>query len=157
MNALIMARVLHLLGVVLWIGGVATVTLVILPAVRRFKDPAEGTALFERIEGRFAWQARAWILLVGATGFYLSWMLDLWDRFRSPHYWWMHAMVVIWAIFVLMLFVLEPLFLDRWFAKRAAVAPADTFRLIQSLHGFLLIVSLLTAAGAAAGSHGWTF
>ncbi|MGE5768995.1 MAG: hypothetical protein ACM32G_01715 [Betaproteobacteria bacterium] len=37
-----------------------------------FKDPAEGTALFERIEGRFAWQARAWILLVGATGFYLS-------------------------------------------------------------------------------------
>jgi len=41
---------------------------------------------FERIEGRFAWQARAWTLLVGATGFYLSWMLDLWDRFRSPHY-----------------------------------------------------------------------
>jgi uncharacterized membrane protein len=38
MDPAIAARALHVLGVVLWIGGVAFVTTVLLPAVRRIKD-----------------------------------------------------------------------------------------------------------------------
>jgi hypothetical protein len=56
-----------------------------------------------------------------------------------------------------MLFVLEPLFLHRWFHARAKTKPAETFRLIVGLHWFLLIISLITVAGAAAGSHGAMF
>ena len=41
----------------LWIGGVAMVTTGLLPAVRRFKSPAERIAFFVTIERRFAWQA----------------------------------------------------------------------------------------------------
>ena len=33
--------------------------------------------------------------------------------------------------------------------------PAGTFRVIRRLHWLLLAVSLITVAGAAAGSHGW--
>ena len=148
------ARAVHVFGVVLWIGGVAFVTTVLLPAVRRMKDPKERVAFFEAIEGRFAWQARVTTLIVGISGFYLIEKWHLWDRFLDPAYWWMHAMVLVWAIFTVMLFIAEPLFLHRWFLKRAAEKPEDTFRLIQRLHWVLLVVSLITVIGATAGSHG---
>ena len=68
MDPAIAARALHVLGVVLWIGGVAFVTTVLLPAVRRLKAPEERVEFFETLERRFAWQARGTTLLVGATG-----------------------------------------------------------------------------------------
>ena len=61
----ILARVVHVLGVVLWIGGVAFVTTVLLPALRRTADPARRLALFEELEGRFAFQARIVTVLTG--------------------------------------------------------------------------------------------
>jgi uncharacterized membrane protein len=154
MDDTIIARALHVLGVVLWIGGVGFVTTVLLPAVRRMKSPAERVAFFETVERSFAWQARATTLLVGLSGFYLAYRWDLWDRFREPGYWWMHAMVLVWAIFSAMLFVAEPLFLHRWFLERATRRPEETFALIQRLHWVLLAVSLITVLGAVAGSHG---
>ena len=140
-------------GVVLWIGGVGFVTTVLLPAVRRMKDPAERVAFFEAFEGRFAWQARFTTLLVEATGFYMADAWDLWDRFAQPVFWWIHAMVAIWVVFTVMLFVAEPLFLHRWFLARARMKPIETFRLIERMHWFLLAVSLMTVLGAVAGIH----
>jgi len=148
------ARALHVLGVVLWIGGVGFVTTVLLPAVRRMKDPGERVAFFEKVEGRFAWQARGTTLLVGASGLYLVHAWDLWDRFAQPAYWWMHAMVFVWAVFSAMLFMAEPLFLHRWFLARATRRPEATFRLIQVMHWVLLAISLVTVLGATMGSHG---
>jgi len=157
MDDVTIARMLHVVGVVLWIGGVGFVTTVLLPAVRRLKDPQERVSFFEEIEGRFAWQARATTLLVGVSGFYITAAWDLWSRFESAAYWWMHAMVVVWIVFTAMLFVVEPLFLHRWFLARALQEPHATFRLIERLHWVLLAVSTLTIFGAVAGSHGMVF
>ena len=157
MDDLTIARALHVVGVVLWIGGVGLVTTVLLPAVRRLRAPAERYPLFEAIEGRFARQARASTLLVGVTGLYLVWTQDLWDRFLDASFWWMHAMVAVWLLFTAMLFVLEPLWLHRWFTAAAARRPEQTFRLVVVLHWLLLTVSLVTVFGAVAGSHGASF
>ena len=131
------------------------VTTVLLPAIRARFGAADGFAMFHVLERRFAWQARLTTALAGASGFWMTWRLELWDRFRDPSYWWMTAMVLVWAVFTLMLFVAEPLFLDRWLHRRAARAPEATYRAVQWLHVGLLVVSLITAAGAVAGSHGW--
>jgi uncharacterized membrane protein len=155
MDDVALARVIHVVAVVFWIGGVAMVTTVLLPAVRRFKAPAERVAFFEAVERRFAGQARVATLLVGLSGFHMIARLDLWDRFDDPAFWWMHAMVALWAIFSLMLFVLEPLFLHRWFLRRAEHAPEATFALVSRLHWVLLTLSVVTVAGAVAGAHGW--
>ena len=64
-------------------------------------------------------------------------------------------MVVVWALFTLMLFVLEPLVLHRWFNTRARHDPEGVLALIVRLHWILLGVSLVTVAGAVAGSHGY--
>jgi len=155
-DSAILVRTLHVLGVVLWIGGVAFVTTVLLPSVRRMKSAEERVAFFEAVEGRFAWQARVTTLLVGATGFHLTAAWDLWDRFSSAGYWWMHAMVAVWVVFTVMLFVAEPLFLHRWFLERARRDPEGTFRRIERMHRVLLTVSLVTVVGAVAGAHGWS-
>ena len=90
MNDLAIARAVHVLAVVIWIGGVGMVTTVILPVVRRARMPTEGQALLEAVEQRFIWQARIATLLVAASGFYMVERLDLWDRFRDIEFWWMH-------------------------------------------------------------------
>ena len=155
MEWLIAARVLHVLGVVLWIGGVALATTVLLPATRRMKAPEERVEFFESIERGFAWQARITTLVTGASGLYLVHALGLWQRFAHIEFWWMHAMVAVWVVFALMLFVLEPLVLHRWFERRARRDPERVFALIVRLHWILLGASLLTVAGAVAGSHGY--
>jgi uncharacterized membrane protein len=149
------ARAIHVLAVVLWIGGVAMVTTVLLPAVRRQAENGEQLEFFERLESRFAAQARWTTVLAGASGFWLVWRFDLWARFAEPRFWWMHAMVAIWAIFTLMLFVLEPLFLHRRLRERSRREPSGTFVLIQRFHWVLLLLSLITVFGAVAGSHGY--
>jgi uncharacterized membrane protein len=157
MEAWAYARALHVIGVVLWIGGVSMVTLSLLPAAREACNADNPLELFDRVERRFARQSRWTTVLVGATGFYLVYALDLWHRFTQPAYWWMAAMVLVWALFTLMLFILEPLVLHRWFEQRARRDSAGTVRLIVRMHWLLLVLSLLTIAGAVAGSHGVFF
>jgi uncharacterized membrane protein len=147
------ARALHVLAVVLWIGGVAMVTTVLLPTVRSLRSE-EALAAFERLEHRFAAQARWTTLLAGASGFYLAYAMDLWWRFAELRYWWMHAMVLVWLVFTLMLFVLEPFVLHRKLARDGARDPAATLRRTAWLHALLLALSVATIAGAVAGSHG---
>ena len=157
MDDLAIARALHVLAIVVWIGGVAMVTSVILPAVRRMAKPNERIAFFESIERRFAFQARVSTLLAAVTGFYMVYRLKLWDRFLDARCWWMHAMVAVWAVFTLVLFVLEPLVLHRVSDERAQRDPEGTFRLVERLHWVLLTLSLVTTLGAVAGVHGAFF
>src|SRR5690348_16441707 len=102
----ILARAVHVLAILLWIGGVAFVTMVLLPAVRRSTSPEQRLAEFHRVEARFAPQARLWVLAAGLSGMWMTWRADLWDRFADPHFWWMHAMVAVWLAFAAMLFVI---------------------------------------------------
>src|SRR5680860_1182750 len=98
MEGAIIARVLHVLGVVLWIGGVAMVTTVLLPATKRMKTPVERVMFFETVERGFALQARITTLVTGLSGLYLVYQLDLWRRFAQIEFWWMHAMVLVLSL-----------------------------------------------------------
>ena len=72
MDDVVVARALHVLAIVIWIGGVAMVTMVVLPALRRGDLGANRLQVFEAIERRFAWHARAATIIVGLTGFYMT-------------------------------------------------------------------------------------
>jgi uncharacterized membrane protein len=157
MDDVTIALAIHVLAVVLWIGGVAMVTTVLLPAVRRFKSAAERNAFFETIERRFAWQARGTTVLAGASGFCMMYRLNLCSEMLTIEYWWLGAMVAVWLLFTLMLFIVEPLFFDRWFVTRARHAPESAFARLQRFHWVLLVLSLVTILGAVAGSHGLSF
>jgi uncharacterized membrane protein len=151
------ARLLHILAVIHWIGGVSLVTAVILPAVARFSEPSRRVAVFEEIENRFSFQAKISVTLAGLSGLYMTYRLDAWDRFADMQFWWMHAMAVVWAIFTFILFVAEPLFLHDWFRRRATADPERTFALLQRAHWVLLTLSVATIAGAVLGARNVMF
>jgi len=149
------ARAFHVLAVVIWIGGVAMATTVVLPSVLRGDLGEQKLLAFRAIQRRFVWQARTAVIIVGLTGIYMTARLNLWSRFQSAEFWWMHAMVLVWAIFTLMLFVVEPFVLRRQ-VKQTDNGDADNkFRRMRRMHQILLSMSLIAVAGAVAGSHGW--
>jgi uncharacterized membrane protein len=150
-----LARIIHVIAVILWIGGVAMVTTVIIPAIKRIKSKDEQIKTFEQIEGRFALQAKITTLLTGVSGFYMLYELDGWHRYFDFKYWWIHAMTLVWILFTLVLYVLEPLVLHKLFKKYAEKNPKKTFEFIHKVHWILLMLSLIATAGAVAGSHGW--
>ena len=156
MDDVVIARALHVLAVAIWIGGVTMVTTVVLPAVRRGDLGPDRLGAFHAIEHRFAWQARAAVIIAGATGFYMTARLDLWERFRSAQFWWMHAMVCVWVLFTFILFVAEPLILHRYFRAWATATPEVAFAWLHRAHLVLLALSLITIFGAVAGSQGWS-
>lgn len=148
------ALAFHLLAIIHWIGGLAFVTLIVLPLARLRSTGKEGVALFDSVERRFAAQVRFSIPVAGATGLWMTYPMDLWGRFADPHFWWMSAMLGLWLVFVLMVFVLEPLLHER-FEQQARLDPASTLRRITRLHVFLLTLAALTVLGAVAGGRGF--
>ncbi|MDP3313910.1 hypothetical protein [Lutibacter sp.] len=155
MEYLTFARVLHVLSVVLWIGGVSMVTTVIIPAVKKMKSKEEQIETFEKIEGRFALQAKITTLITGLSGIYMVYASNAWNRFLEPRFWWFHTMVIVWVLFTVVLYILEPFVLHKLFKKQVAKNPEKTFNFIHKAHWALLILSLATIFGAVAGCHGW--
>jgi len=66
-----LARAVHVLALVHWIGGVAMVTTIVLPRARALADAQTALSTFEMFESRFAAQARVSIFLAGLSGFYM--------------------------------------------------------------------------------------
>lgn len=153
MNDILVARIIHVLAVVHWIGGVAFVTLVILPLARRQADQAFGRRLFLEAERRFSAQVRVTLPLAGAAGFWMVWRMDLWFRFADADFWWMSAMVGLWAVFMVLVFVLEPL-LGGQIDRRLRDRPRQALALLERLHGLLLAAAAITILGTLAGVHG---
>lgn len=153
---LIFARALHVLAIVHWIGGVAFVTLGVLPFAMSRSSAVDGFALFEAVEHRFAAQVRFSIPIAGAAGLWLTYRMNLWERFSDLHFWWMGAMFVLWLIFMIVVFIVEPLF-NAKFELLAKRDPSFALRRLARLHQILLAASMLTVLGAVAGAHGFIF
>jgi uncharacterized membrane protein len=150
----VLARGMHVLAVVIWIGGVAFITTVLLPALKKMVGSEQRVTLFEQLEHKFSWQAKVTTLATGISGFYMLEFLDAWQRYQEPNFWWLHLMTFVWLVFTVVLFVLEPLFLHRWFLEQAKKDSEKTFNKILRMHQILLSLSLIAVFGAVAGAHG---
>jgi uncharacterized membrane protein len=151
-----LARALHVLFIVHWIGGVAFVTLIALPLARASEDAGKGWALFEAVERRFSRQVKWSIPLAGLTGLWMVWRLDLWADFADPGFWQLDAMVLLWAVFMAAVFVVEPAAHAR-IAAEAARDPQAVLKRVQRAHLVLLAAAIVTILGAVAGANGGLF
>ncbi len=151
---LALARAIHVLALVHWIGGVAVVTTIVLPRARALPDAKAAIAAFAGFELRFASQARISILLVGLTGAYMLARLDAWDRFRYASFWWLDLMVAVWMLFALMVYVLEPLLIHRLFHEFALRNKDRAFAVAIGLHAAALIISAFAIGAGVFGAHG---
>lgn len=151
-----MFRIIHVLAVVHWIGGLLFVTFVLLPSLSEF-EPARRLPLFDALERRFARQARVSTLLAGISGFYMLHAYDHWSRVLGPRFWWFGAMIALCALLVVMLFIAEPLVLHSRFSAAAKRNPDRAFRIALRGHRLLSLVALITVLGAVGGAHGLFF
>ncbi len=153
----VIARAVHVVSVVMWIGGVYFVTTVLIPKLRCEKDHQIRLEQFESIERRFALQAKFITVIAGLSGFYMVHFLNAWERFYYIQFWWLQLMSFVWLVFTVVLFILEPLVLHRWFHKNAETNSDRTFALLHNFHKVILTLSLVAVFGAVAGSHGFQF
>jgi uncharacterized membrane protein len=148
------ARALHVLALVHWIGGVAMVTTIVLPRARALADAHAALTAFEAFEGPFAAQARFSILLAGLSGFYMLKKFQTWTILLDPAFWWLALMVAVWAVFALIVFVLEPLVLHRLFHDYALLDKHRAFSLAIRLHALALTISCVVIVAGVLGSLG---
>ncbi len=156
-NLFVIARAIHVVSVVMWIGGVYFVTTVLIPKLRNEKDHIIRLAQFEATESRFALQAKFITLIAGLSGFYMVSFLSGWQRYQYIEFWWLHLMSFVWLVFTVVLFVLEPFVLHRWFHHQAEINSDRAFALLHNFHKVILTVSLVAIFGAVTGSHGFQY
>jgi len=93
LDDLALARAIHILALVHWIGGVAVVTTIVLPRAYALPNVKEAVAAFEAFEQRFASPARISILLVGLSGAYMLIGAGAWYRLQEASFWWLQLMI----------------------------------------------------------------
>ena len=157
-------HIIHLFSVVLWIGSLAFVTAVVLPMILNNPDALGKVLLFRGIERRFARAAKALNLITGLSGFVMVFIMG-WHRviFTRPGIP-LLIMTLIWLFWFVMLFALEPIIIKRMLDRMARNAKEHggleidaVFRRMQSMHWFLLLLSLVAVASGAVFVHGPLF
>jgi hypothetical protein len=68
--------------------------------------------------------------------------MGAWDRYQQVQFWRIHLMTLIWFIFTIVLFVLEPLFLHRRFNQMATENSDKAFSLLHRMHKILFGLEL---------------
>lgn len=153
MSDLTIARAIHILSVVIWMGGVSFVTIVLIPMLRRSSFQQDQLTIFNIVENRFASIARIMVLLAGISGFYMTYKLEAWSRFSQLQFFWMHAMVFVWSLFFLALFVIEPFILRNHGRMVKDGHSITNLRKTQIVHSIILVLSLTTLVISVLGAH----
>lgn len=157
MADLTIARAIHILSIVIWMGGVAFVTMVLIPVIRSTSFKTEQLLIFNAVENRFASIARIVVILAGMSGFYMADKMNAWGRFLEAQYFWMHAMVLIWLMFVIALFVIEPFFIKNHGRMVKDGHNIEDLKKIQLVHIVILVLSLITIFISVLGAHGFFY
>jgi uncharacterized membrane protein len=146
---------LHVIVVILWIGGVAFVTINIFPILMRMEDSLEKVRYFQAVENRFARQARLYALIAGITGaailFLESGWLGLFTRMGLG----ILLMLLAWLVYVLILTFEKGIF-KILFSERVQDVSRIFFKL-NIFHWFILTLSFLAIFAGVYFGHGGTF
>jgi len=143
---MVLALTLHIMSVVVWIGGVTFVTLVTFPMILRMEKSLEMVMMFQGTEHRFVKIAKAMVILAGLSGFYL-----LYEKGLSTA---VIIMIVIWAGYALLIFGLEKkLFVKLFGRPEDQTDTKKVFKILQIFHWVVLALSFLAIAAGVYEAH----
>ncbi|OGW57615.1 MAG: hypothetical protein A2Z09_00070 [Nitrospirae bacterium RBG_16_43_8] len=146
----------HVIGVVLWIGGVAFVTMVVLPMIMRMENSLEKVLFFQGVEHRFAKIAKTSVLVVGVTGVLLLQITGKWSVMFKASGIGPTLMGVVWLFYVLVLMFEGRLF-KAIFSGEAQQDTAKVFYRLSVFHWGVLGLSLLAIGVGVWTGHGGRF
>ncbi len=144
--------IIHVISVIIWIGGVSFVTTVIFPMMYRTEGSLEKALLFQGVEHRFAGMVKWLIGAVGVTGF---WMLSAKYGIRillDPHGIGIVIMLFAWALYTTILLSERRIF-GKLFADPEKIDMNRALKLINVMHWFLLLISFSAVAAGVWFGH----
>lgn len=144
---------IHVIGVVLWIGGVAFVTLIVFPLITKMEGSLEQVLFFQRVEHRFAKIAKPCVLIVGLTGAWLLYLTGQWRQLFTLQGIGPTAMLLVWGFYVLVLLFESRLF-QLIFSKQGQQDTKKIFHKLNIFHWVVLILSLLAIGIGIWTGHG---
>jgi uncharacterized membrane protein len=143
----------HVLGVVVWIGGVAFVTMIVFPMITRMENSLEKVIFFQGMEHRFARIAKISVAVVGLTGGWLLYLTGEWRILFRMAGLGPTLMLLVWTFYLLVLLFEGKLF--RMIFRSSAQQDADkVFSLLSRFHWVVLGLSLLTIGVGVWAGHG---
>lgn len=149
----ITALIIHIIAVVIWIGGVAFVTMITFPMIQRTDNSLEQVLMFQGVEHRFSKIAKIMVILVLLSGLYL--INDKYDFRISNLNFGVWIMIVLWTVYASLLFFLEKLIFKKLFS-RSSEKQLDTrqvFFRLQVFHWFVLSLSFFAIAAGIWTAH----
>ena len=144
--------IIHVIGVIIWIGGVAFVTMVIFPMMYRTEGSLEKALLFEGVEHRFSGIVRWLIAIVGATGFYLLSAKYGFSILSSQRGLGIVIMLFVWTFYTAVL-LLEKKIFGKIFADPGKIDMDKALTMINTMHWVLLTISFSAVAGGIWFAH----
>ncbi len=139
--------IIHVAGVIIWIGGVTFVTTVIFPLMYRTEGSLEKALLFQGVEHRFVRMVKWLLAIVGLSGFSILYSKYGFDILLQKRGIGILIMLVAWGLYTAVLLSERKIF-ARIFADPEKIDMDKALRMINAMHWFLLTVSY---SGVAAG------
>jgi len=147
---------IHVTTIVLWIGGVAFVTIIIFPMLLRMEDSLEKMLLFQRVENKFAKQARIYAWTAGVTGGLLLYMTGEHGGLFTLNGLGATVMLMVWLVYILVL-TFEKRIFAVLFAHREKLDDAKLFVRLNTFHWIILGLSLSAVFLGVWSGHGGRF
>jgi len=145
--------IIHVICVIVWIGGVTFVTTVIFPMMYRTEGSLEKALLFQGVEHRFAAIVRWLIVIVGATGLYILYAKFGFGILLQARGTGILIMIVVWTLYASILLSERKIF-SRLFANPEKVDINKTLKMLNAMHWFLIIISFSAVAAGVWFGHG---
>ena len=146
----------HVVTILLWIGGVAFVTIIIFPLIQRMGSSFDAVMLFQGVEHRFARHARMYVAVAGITGFLLLFLMGLQRLLFTKEGIGITLMLIAWAFYLLVLLFEKRIF-SKVFGKPEKFETKQVFRALGAFHWFVLGLSLLAVFAGVWQGHGGGF
>ncbi len=146
--------IIHVIGVIIWIGGVSFVTTVIFPMMYKTEGSLEKALLFQRVEHRFSGMVKWLLAIVGLTGFILLSAKYGFALLSTREGLGVLIMLSAWSFYAAILLFERRIF-AKIFADPEKIDMNHALKLINGMHWVILSLSFLAvAAGVWLGHYG---
>jgi uncharacterized membrane protein len=146
----------HVVLVVLWIGGVGFVTIIVFPMLMRMEGDLEMVLMFHRLESRFARHAKAYVWLTGITGGLILYLTGRYAALFRVESLGILVMLAAWLFYLLVLTFEKKIF-GKLFARPEERDMKKVFRFLTGFHWVVLGISLLAVLVGVWQGHGGGF
>jgi uncharacterized membrane protein len=137
--------IIHVVGVIIWIGGVTFVTTVIFPMMYKTEGSLEKALLFQRVEHRFSGMVKWLLTIVGLTGFILLSAKYGFALLSKREGFGVLIMLSAWSFYAVILLFERKIF-AKIFADPEKINMNRALKLINGMHWVILSLSFLAVA-----------